>query len=626
LKQHAPYGSWPSPIGASDAASGEVRYSDVQSDGASVYWVERRPAERGRGVLVKHSNGVCSDISPPDVSVGSRVHEYGGAPYAVAGTSVVVSSRVDHTVWILDTGGAAPRNLCSDGKRYADFVFDHPRERLIAVCEDHQPTGVANGIVAISLADGSTTVLVEGADFYAAPTISPDGGSVCWLTWSLPAMPWDWTELWRGDISSDGSLANQRKVHGSREESLLQPQWSANGDLYVMSDAANWWNLYRVLGDKLAPVFEIDEECATQPWVLGLRSYHFSAPDQVAMLSQRDGVVNLHRVDLSKGAVQSTALSLNSFSGSSALAGGKIFAIGGSHDRAATVVAIDIGSGSVSPVAASAEVPERGWHSIAQTVRFPTRLGGSLVAFLYQPLNAQCDAEGESPPLLVRVHGGPTGQCVVDYSRNTQFWTTRGFAVLDVDYTGSSGYGRAQREALYGQWGIADVCDCIDAAQFVAKSGRADARRLLITGGSAGGYTVLCALAFHPGTFAAGASYYGVADLGLLEKTTHKFESGYDRFLVGATDSDDPIFRERSPISAVDRITDPLIVFQGNEDAVVPPSQAHAIVDALRSRGARCEAHFFDNEGHGFNDADNIAEALEAELAFYCSVLGITAT
>jgi dipeptidyl aminopeptidase/acylaminoacyl peptidase len=606
---------------------GEVRYTDVHSDSDSVFWVERRPSEHGRGVLVRRSNGKCDDVTPPELSVGTRVYEYGGASYAVSGNAVVFSSRPDDTVWMLDfAGNRLPRLLCNDGKRYADFVFDHAHQRLIAVCEEHRPSGVVNNLVAISLADGSTTVLAEGRDFYAAPAISPDGGSLCWLTWSSRAMPWEWTELWTAEISADGRASNQKKVYGSDKESLLQPQWSPEGDLYVISDRDNWWNLYRVQDGVLIPVLNIEEECASRPWVLGLRSYHFFGNHQVAILSQRNSVVSLHQVDLGGGEVHSQSLPLTSFSGTSALAGGEIFAVGGSHDRSATVVSVDLGSGSVTPVVSSAGPPDAAWHSIARTLRFTNRTGDSLTAFLYAPKNSDCDSDGELPPLLVRVHGGPTGQWAVDYSRQTQFWTTRGFAVLDVDYTGSSGYGRAQRQALRGRWGVADVCDCIDAAQAVARSGQADAQRLLITGGSSGGFTVLCALAFHPGTFAAAASYYGVADMRMLAESTHKFEAGYDAFLFGTLNHDDPVYRERSPLLAVDRITDPLIVFQGNDDAVVPPSQAHAIVDALKSRGARCEAYFFDNEGHGFNDAGNIAKALEAELAFYRSVLRITAT
>jgi dipeptidyl aminopeptidase/acylaminoacyl peptidase len=262
--------------------------------------------------------------------------------------------------------------------------------------------------------------------------------------------------------------------------------------------------------------------------------------------------------------------------------------------------------------------------SQAQTVNFPTRSGTQLSAFLYPPQNGQYKGpRGEAPPLLIRVHGGPTAACSIQYSQQTQFWTTRGFAVLDVDYTGSTGYGRTQREALRGGWGVADVNDCIDAAQFAAQAGHADPRRLLITGGSSGGYTVLCALAFHPGAFAAGASYYGIADVAMLAATTHKFEAGYDAFLLGTADVNDPVYMERSPISAAGQITDPLIVFQGNEDAVVPPSQARLIIDALNAGGVRCEAYFFDNEGHGFRDAKNIAKAMESELAFYRSVLGI---
>jgi dipeptidyl aminopeptidase/acylaminoacyl peptidase len=626
LKRALPYGSWPSPLTAADAAAGEVRYSDLRSDATSLFWVERRPAQAGRGVLVGWDGETCRDISPPDVSVGSRVHEYGGAPYGVAGSSIVFSSRSDDTVWLADSAGeAAPKVLCRDGKRYADFVFDSARARWIAVCEEHTPAGVFNRIVAISVADGSTTVLAEGRDFYAAPTLSPDGRSLAWLTWSLPAMPWEWTELWSADVSAQGELTNSHKIYGSRHESLLQPQWSPDGELFVISDTGNWWNLYRVEAERIAPVFEIEAECAAPMWNLGLRSYHFFGTGEVAIFSQREGVVSLHHVKTRGGEARSRELPLSHFADTSALLGDRIFAVAASPVRAATVVSIGIDDGAVSALLPETPAPGSALISQAETITFTTRSGAELCAFLYPPGNADCDAPPDQlPPLLVRAHGGPTVGCTVAYSRTTQFWTTRGFAVLDVDYTGSAGYGRERREALRGQWGLADVCDCIDAARFVAQSGRADAGRLLITGGSAGGYDVLCALAFHPGVFAAGASYYGVADVAMLAESTHKFEAGYDAFLMGTGDRSDPVYRERSPISAADRITDPLIVFQGNDDAVVPPVQARLIIDALGSRGIRCDAHFFDHEGHGFRDAANIAAALDAELAFYRSVLGIT--
>ena len=623
MSKTAPYGSWPSPISAELVGAGEVKFSDLSVFEDAAYWVERRGA---LGVLVRYDGNQCADLTPKGISVGTRVHEYGGAPYVVGGESVVVSHRTDGSLWVIndDTGGE-PQRLCNDGRRYADFTFDAGRQRLIAVCEEHVGGAVNNYLASVSLDSGEATPLFKGRDFFAAPRLSPDGKKLAWLTWDLPAMPWEWTELWIADVSDDGSLTNAQAVVATRNQSLLQPQWSPTGDLYVMSDKSNWWNLYHVDGDRLEAILPIEEDCSAPPWVLGLNSYAFIDESRVAVVSEKRGHVTVHVVDVKSDHARRHKLALNRSSATTCAFGGNVLMVGARSDGPTGVVSLDPKSGALSEIH-TAPMPDLQTVSISkpQALDVSTRGGVSIAAYLYRPCNPNTAApDGELPPLLVRAHGGPTGDVGTAFSLATQYWTSRGFAVLDVDYTGSTGYGREQRMGLSKRWGEVDVTDCIDAAAAAVAQGEADPKRLLVTGGSAGGFVVLTALARHPDAFAAGASYYGIADLALMQATTHKFEVGYNEFLLGSTDPDAPVYAERSPISYVAQISKPLIVFQGLEDAVVPPSQAEAMVAALRSREIPCAAYYFAHEGHGFRDPENVITALRAELQFYRHVLEI---
>jgi dipeptidyl aminopeptidase/acylaminoacyl peptidase len=615
----APFGSWSSPITAESIARGSVGLAEPELAGGSIWWIEGRPSEGGRQVVVHAAldGGGRVDAIPPGFSARTRVHEYGGGAYAVHGTSLFFSNDDDGRIYRIDPGAAPvpitpepaePRSL-----RYADLDVS-PDGRLIhCVRETHGSGEAVNEIVAVAVGgEGEPYVVAGGMDFYAAPRASPDGSRIAWLSWEHPRMPWDGTELWVAPAAGGGE---PRLVTGGPGASVVGPQWSPEGVLYYVSDETGWWNLYRE-GEALYP---LDAEFGGPMWVFGQEPFAFLDDGRIACLWTRGGFPHLGLLDPESRELEELDVPLGPSFRTPRLRtdGTRLAFVGTSPTRPSGIVVMDPATGSFEVVARSTtEEPDAAYLSEPEAVEFESG-GRTSHALFFPPRNPRFEGPpGDRPPLIVMIHGGPTAQALPSLSLDIQFWTSRGFAVVDVNYGGSTGYGRPYRELLNDQWGVVDVEDATSAALALAREGRVDGARLAITGGSAGGYTALGALAFTD-VFHAGASYYGVADIEALFATTHKFESRYEQALVPHDQ-----MRERSPINSVDRIDAPVIVFQGLDDPIVPPEQSEAIVEALRQRGIEHEYHAYEGESHGFRKAETIVHSLEAELAFYGRVFG----
>ncbi|MEA2704659.1 MAG: hypothetical protein QOD63_2604 [Actinomycetota bacterium] len=608
----APYGSWPSPITPDLLVEQVVRLSDVAVDGPAVYWLEGRPSEGGRQALVSSTAG---DVLPAGFSARTTVHEYGGAPYAVRDGTVWFSNFEDQRVYRVDPGGepvpVTPEPAVRWADRYADLQVSPDGHRVAAVRERHLDNGdVVNDIIVLA-GDGGIEVVAGGHDFYAAPRFAPSG-SLAWLSWDHPNMPWDGTELWLERAAAP--------MAGGPDESVSQPRWGPDGVLHWLSDAGGWWNLHRN-GERLAPA---EAELGGPDWVFGQSTYTPLPGDLIVAAKVGPGLGELWLVD--DGTRTTLPTPYTSFSSVRPHGDDAIVAIAASAREAPAVVSITVRGdrkGDIQVLRRSREAAaERGYLSEPRAIEFPTEDGLTAHALYYPPANR--DFEGppaELPPLVVMSHGGPTSAASSALNLSTQYFTSRGVAVVDVDYGGSTGYGREYRRRLDGQWGVVDVADCVNAARYLVDAGEVDAGRLAIRGGSAGGYTTLRALTFTD-VFAVGASYYGVADLASLATDTHKFESRYLDRLVGPWPGAEATYRARSPIHAADRLSSPLIVFQGAEDKVVPPEQAEVLVAALRAKGLPLAYLLFEGEQHGFRKADTIRRAAEAELWFYGRILG----
>ena len=618
------FGTWPSPITADAIVAESVRLSSVTLDGGRVCWLEGRPGEGGRNVLVRtDASGTLEDLTPPPFNVRSAVHEYGGGGYAVAGDRLWFSNFADGRVYA-KAGVAAPAPLTARGSaRFGDLTLDPARRRLLAVRETHRGAAPpVNELVAISIDDGAERVLVSGHDFYAAPAPSPDGRHLAWLAWNQPDMPWDGAALWLAELDGDGAPRAPTRIVGGSGCSAFQPAWSPDGALWCVADPDGWWNLHRWQGRELRCMHRAEREFGKPLWQLGTTTFGFDASACVVCTWRTGDGWRLGRLD-ANGSMRTFALPWTSID-SLGVEGSTAAFIGGAPDRSTSVVTVDLETGATRVLRSSSAL-SIGDELLSRpvAVTFPTGDGGETAhGYHYAPHNASCRAPaGESPPLLVLSHGGPTGATTDTLSPSIQFWTSRGFAVLDVDYRGSTGYGRAYRERLYGEWGVVDVEDCVAGARHLAETGRADPARLAIRGGSAGGYTTLAALTFHD-VFRAGASYYGICDLEVLAADTHKFEARYLDRLVGEWPADRDTYRARSPLHHAARLGCPIIFFQGLDDRVVPPNQAELMANALDRQGLPVASLLFEGEGHGFRKAETIRRCLQAELAFYGRVFG----
>jgi dipeptidyl aminopeptidase/acylaminoacyl peptidase len=622
----APYGSWKSPITSELIVTGSLRLGEIRLDGQNIYWSEGRPTESGRNAIVQRTpSGETIDRLPLPLNARTRVHEYGGGAYIVADGTVYFSNFADQRLYRQLPGQAAEPITPEAELRYADAVLDRARSRLICVREDHTGGGYEpiNTIAAIDLAqsDGQT-ILVSGSDFYAAPRLSPTGDRLTWISWNHPNMPWDGTQLWVAEVRENGSLGEAQLVAGGETESIFQPEWSPDGTLYFVSDRSNWWNLYRWQGGEVQPICPKAAEFGQPLWVFHMTTYGFASANQLICTYVESGIQHLAQINTDSLELVDIPILYSSLGGLQVGDGFAAF-VGGSAAAPSALVRLDLSTGKTEELRRSSSLEiDPGYISVPQAIEFPTADGKTAFAFFYPPQNQDFQApEGELPPLLVKSHGGPTASTSASFSPGVQYWTSRGIAILDVNYGGSTSYGREYRERLKGRWGIVDVEDCINGAKYLVEQGWVDGDRLCIDGGSAGGYTTLAALTFHK-TFRAGASHYGVSDLEALAKDTHKFESRYLDGLIGKYPEEVAIYHKRSPIYAVDRLSCPVIFFQGDEDKIVPPNQAEMMVDALKEKGLPVAYVLFEGEQHGFRKAENIRRALDGELYFYSRVFG----
>jgi dipeptidyl aminopeptidase/acylaminoacyl peptidase len=636
IAKTAPYGSWKSPITSDLIVAQSTPLSEVRIDGDYVYWLEGRPQERGRGVIVRAgADGTAADVTPAGFNVRTRVHEYGGAAWLVHDGVCIFSNFADQRLYRQPVGAAEPEPLTPEPSdrachwRYGDGVLDHRRRRWIGVREDHTGDGEAvNAVVAIDLEKPGASageVLAGGHDFFASARLSSDGSRMLWLAWDHPNMPWNGTTLYLADLDAAGGPVNVRVVAGGPAESVFQPEFGPDGhDIVFVSDRTGWWNLYAydVAGATTRPLCPLAGEFGVPLWNLGMSAWAFTGPGQLMCAYGHDGLGRLATLDIAAGKLEPIAVPFTEF-GSVRAAGGTAVFRGGAPDRPTSVVRLDLPTGQFRVLKQATDLVDRTEPRIAnyitrvEPVAFPTTGGKTAFGLFYPPHNPDfAAAASERPPLLVKCHGGPTSSASSALNLGIQFWTSRGIAVLDVNYGGSTGFGREYRERLNLSWGIVDVDDAVNGAKFLAERGSIDPKRAVISGGSAGGYTVLAALAFRD-FFQGGASYYGVSDAAALARDTHKFESRYLDWLIGPYPETELRYRERSPVHHADGLSKPVIFFQGDEDAVVPPNQTEVMVEALRRNGNPVGYFLFTGEQHGFRQADNIKRCLDGELAFY---------
>jgi dipeptidyl aminopeptidase/acylaminoacyl peptidase len=625
-KQTLPYGSWPSPITVDVAVGSAHGLSEPRQDGDDIYVLESRPEEAGRVALLRRTpDGELADMAPR-LNMRTRVHEYGGASYTVTDGVIVFSEFADNRLLLKGSPDAAPVELVADpALRFADMALDLVRDRVYAVMEDQTASaiGARNLLVAVSLADGTVTELATGHDFYSDPVLSPDGRHLAFVTWDFPQMPWDGTDLWVAPIEADGTLGELSHVAGGTSESVIQPRWAPDGSLLYISDRSDWWNLYRTTeaGSGSVEVAPMRAEIGGPAWVFGLSDYGIDGDGTIYAFAH--GSEGAKLLALAPGKAPRELDFAENGLAYVRVNDGVLTAIAGAFTRPTALVRLDLTSGTEERLRETSTLTiDEAYLSTPQHISFPTSGGRTAYAWYYPPTNPDTVApEDELPPLVVMSHGGPTSQARTSLSLARQAFTSRGFAVVDVDYGGSTGYGRAFRDQLRETWGVVDVDDCTAAATWLAEQGLADPAQLAIRGGSAGGYTTLATLCFKD-VFAAGTSFYGLGDLEAFTDITHKFESRYMDMLIGPYPEMAERYRERSPDHHSHQISCPVLVMQGADDKVVPPSQAEGIVAALAKNGLPRAYILFEGEGHGFRQAVNQQRALEAELSFYAQVFG----
>ena len=628
-----PYGSWPTPITSALVVTAAVRLSELRVDGRDVVWGEGRPSEGGRTQLVRRAtDGTTTDLLPEGMNARTAVHEYGGAAWWVRDGVTWFANWADQRLYRLAPGGEpepiTPEPAVPRADRFADGAPSPDGATIVCVRERHTgpaATDVHNEIVRLAAHEPSEpAVLVTGPDFVAAPRLSPDGRTLAWLQWNHPSMPWDDTQL----VVRDLVTGEETVVAGGPGESVTEPRFCPDGSLLFVSDRSNWWNLYRwAPGTDIEALVRIDAEIGEPAWTFGSARYAVLDDGRVVLARRKSGYDGI-AVREPDGTLVDLDLPFSVVSAVRAAGPGTVAVVAGSPTAERGVYLVDVSTSDLETLRAPRDLGvDPGYLSVPEAITFPSVDAAGAPrqahALFYPPTHPERRGPaGELPPLLVEIHGGPTSSATPALSVNVQYWTSRGFAVVDVDYGGSTGYGRAYRDELKGEWGVIDVADCIGAATHLAARGRVDGRRLCIRGGSAGGYTTLAALAREDTPFAAGANHFGVADLEALAADTHKFESRYLDGLVGPYPAAREVYVDRSPIHHVDLFSSPLIVLQGAEDAIVPPSQSEKIVNALRSRRVPVAYLLFEGEQHGFRRSENIRRALDAELSFYAQVLG----
>jgi dipeptidyl aminopeptidase/acylaminoacyl peptidase len=626
----APHGSWSSPITLDLVArEGSVLYSYLSASDDGVYWLESRPEEKGRMALMFLARGgEPVDVVPAGFNVRSRVHEYGGGAWFRDGSVVYCSNFDDSRLYRIDSPGAEPQAITPESSephalRYADGRVFAGGRLIVCVRESHGEGEPRNELVALPT-DGSAEprVIATGRDFYAAPRPSPDETRLAWLAWDHPHMPFEGTDLCVGDLAGDGSCSNARRVAGSATESIFQPEWGGDGGLYFVSDRSGWSNLYVDRDGEVRALTQEQADLGYPQWVFDLTRYAFLPDRRIACIFTRAAVDGLELLDVKTGMLERVDLPYTSLSGLRSHGGDVVFA-GSSPTEPAAIVQLDSATHEPTVMRRSTQLElDEDYISTAVPISFAGADGLESHGFYYAPKNPEFTGPpDELPPLLVHVHGGPTAHVETSLDLGIQLFTSRGLAVVDLNYGGSTGYGREYRDRLRGRWGEIDVEDSAAAARYLGDRGDVDTSRVQISGGSAGGYTTLLAMAVRD-EFAVGVSYYGVADLVTFHAETHKFESHYDDYLVGPWPEAIDVYRERSPVNHADSISRPLLLLQGLDDKVVPPPQSEVIVDALKQRGIPYAYIAFEGEGHGFRKAENVKRAYGAQLSFLAQVFG----
>jgi dipeptidyl aminopeptidase/acylaminoacyl peptidase len=625
-KTIAPYGSWKSPICIDLVARSPHGWiGQLYVDGDSLYGLRNYPGQGGRGVVARiYADGRSEDLTPTPYYVRTRVYEYGGACYAVKDDVIYFSNMPDDRLY-RQLPGQRPEPITAAGAlRYADPVLDHKRKRLICIREDHRPDGEPRHSLAAVNLDGDEygSVLFDQADFVAFPTLNADGTRLAWIAWDHPHMPFYSSSLWVADVREDGQLTNIQQLISGHEESVTDPCWSPDGVLYFCTDRSNWWNLYRWRDGRIEHVCPAEAELGNPFWNIGLRMYRFLSPSRVIAAHNQMGSWRLIDIDTDTGQYQEI-LTPFTFIIRLEVIGEHLYMLAASPTMPRSLVRLDVNAGRLHVLESSVQYPiSNEYISAGEHITYPTERGLSAYGFYHPPQNPAYEAPaGQLPPLIVNAHGGPTGSTKNALDMGVQFYTSRGFAVLNINYGGSAGYGRKYRNRLRGQWGVVDVEDAVNGAQYLVDQGLVDPQRTIIRGGSAGGFTTFAALAFTD-YFKAGSSLFGISDVEVFHRETHKYESHYCETLVGPYPASKDLYRERSAMSKVDHINAPLIIFQGSEDRVVPPNQSQFVADALSRRDVPVVYIEFEGEGHGFRKLENLVTLIQAELAFFGKIFG----
>ena len=611
-----PYGTWKSPITGELIAGKTVSLNPLKIENDSFYWLESRPSESGRVVVMRQSEGKTEALTPIGFNVRSRVHEYGGGAALITNGTVYFIDYDTQQIFCQKPNKIPYAITKSINSRFSDMEFDCVRNRLICVQEDHSKDGEPlNKLIAVNLRSGIIETLDDEHDFVSSPRIDKNCNNLAWLTWDHPNMPWDGSTLWSSELSDGGLLKKKKVVAGSYEESIFQPEWIDKEKLIFISDRSNWWNLYEYTDQNILSIYLDDAEYGLPQWAFGMSTYGITGDNSIIAARNQGGLCQLGIIRNSNFEV--IDLPYTDFS-NICVNKNKVMFVGSSSTEVPQLVCLDISSGDYEVLRYSSKVIiDPGYISEAIQLQFSTSEESISYGFYYKPKNLEYVAcANELPPLIVRGHGGPTGFSSDSLNLSIQFWTSRGFAVLDVNYRGSSGFGRKYRKALNGKWGVSDVDDMVNGALYLVEKGKVDKKRLIIRGGSAGGYTALAALTFRS-LFSAGASHYGIGDLMSLSRDTHKFESRYLDTIIGKLPENEKKYLERSPINYTNQLRCPVIFLQGVDDKVVPPSQTESMVRALKSSGVPVSYLSFEGEGHGFRKDINIEKALIAELTFY---------
>jgi len=621
----APFGSWASPISADLAATASTSFVDLALDGRDVYWLETRPDEGGRSVVMRlQPSGTVSELTPPGFNVRSTVHEYGGGAFAVLRGTIFFANYGDQRVY-MQAARAAPTPLSPSGRfRHADLVVDPWRDRILCVREDHSGPGEAlNSMVAINMDGRQSTTLVSGNDFYASPSISPDGTQFAYLTWNHPNMPWDGCELRLARFGGDGCLGPSQRIAGGESESIFQPAWSPQGVLHFVSDRTGWWNLYQWRSGSAQPLLPMPADFGRAMWNFGQSTYSFASETRLLCCYTERGVDHIAWLDTANARLTPILASFTKVDSVRCRNGLAIF-IASSPTSPPAIIQLDLETGRPAPLRAAFELQlDAGLISVPQPIDWPAEDGQTAHGLYYEPSNPPWQGvRAAAPPLLLRCHSGPTSAADPTLSIPVQYWTSRGFAVLEVNYGGSTGYGRAYRDRLNGQWGVVDVGDCCSGALYLTHQGLVDRARLVVRGSSAGGFTALACLTSRNDIFSAGSASYAIADLEILARASHKFESHHHERLIAPYPQRRDLYWSRSPIRHVESLRAAVILFHGGDDKVVSPEQSRLMHAAIRTAGQPTAFVLFPGEGHGFRNASTIRRALEAELYFLSKIYG----